>query len=509
MVLGAVTARRRLEEQACTVGGALGLIDDLNATSAAGAAEDETAAMSEADVIWVTVPDLGMILEAAVIRADAAAEREMADNRDRLHRLRPQLPVAGTRYPVPEFTDRFQALCESVVLCGQLGLLEEAQELAQFGASLVLVEDPTAAPPWILDMGGDICWAIAVTNGDGQWYHQAINRYLAACGALRASGFPAVSRRDHALTLVNRCLELYGSGLPPRRKLIDTARQCLAEIDPGYAHHPDVVRARYAVARTDADRAELATIAAPSFPGHDALTAADLRIAQTLSDLFDHADWQRAFGPFGAPLYAWCMDVPQADAFTAFGLLGADEALPPAGTGFHAARIGHVTLAESNCDQVGATVRLWMQLAERSDSESSGYMIDGTLKKVGRAVPAAGMSSLARFIRRHPDEVPESVKFLFQLGREHAGDALFGQQADRMLAFFEDLGESETSEICGAILLGAASATLPAARLGTYITMLATGSGHDAALALAGHGTPITAWIPADDPLPSTTKGEA
>jgi hypothetical protein len=505
VVLAAVAARRQLEEQARTLDGALALIKDLAASNATGTGQ---AASAGAAVTWVTVPDLGDILAAAVSEPAADAERDAASKRSRLAQLRPLIPVPGVDYPVPEYVDRFQALCESVVLCGELGMDQETEELAQFGADLVLAADLAKAPPWILDMGGDISWAIAVTVGDSQWYHRALDRYQAAGDALRAVGAPAEALRDHALALAGRCLELCESGVAPRQRLIDTARLGLAELAQ-YPSDPDVAQVRYGIARAAADRAELAALADPSFPGRDALGPDDLRISQTLGDLADRDAWWSAFGPFAPPLHAWCTGAQQADAFAAFGLLGAEEDLPSAGDGGRLAQIGSVVMAEGNCDEVGARARQWMRLAEQSAPGSGHYMIGDVLHRVRRAVPAAGMISLARFARRDPATIPDSVSFLFQLGREHASAAAFSHQADRMLAFFEGLDESEASETCGAILLGAALAALPAAQLGAYITLLATGSGHLGALVMAGQGTPITAWITEDEPLPSEDESEA
>ncbi len=493
MVLGTVPERRRMEEQARTVGGALSLIDDILPAGQGVGVPDAAAGDPLTTASWVTVPDVGAVMAAMADRlAQETATRERTELPAVAESLRPRLPRIRTPYDVTEFAGRFEALVRSIEVAGRLGRLDEARELANLGAAFVLDGQPPQPETWISELAGNLYWSIASATARDSYYHQALDHYMAAGAAMRRAGLPSGTRRDHALWVTDLCLGLLEHRVPPRRRLIDLATTCLAEIGRAHAAERPVVRVTFAVARAAEDRAKLAELADPGFAGQEALTVGELRMAQALARMAGPADWKRVFGPFAAPIYAWCADVPHADAFTVFGELGTDEGLPTAGAGFQAVQAGQVTFAEDGCDEPGTRGRRWVgRAAGQPDGGEDAYFVDGVRRPVRCAVPTAGMNSLARFARREDDEVPASVRFLFALGRACASDPSIGCQIDAMLRFFRGLDESVASEACGAILIGAVLDMLPLSTLGGYIAHLETGADHATALRRAVRRVPV------------------
>lgn len=465
------------------------MVDDLRS---AGTRQDDP--LSE--VSWVTVTDVGGLLEATALRARKQnLETKQRVMPARIEALRPQLPDTQGQYSLAEFASRFNALVECIELNGELGRRDEAVRLANLGAAFVLHDEPGETDPISCIFAGDLLWAIANAFADDESFFKALDRYVAATVAMRRAGAPPEMVREHALSVAGRCLGLHEAGASPAGELLDIAHRSLAEIDQADAGEPDVVRIRFAVARLAGDRAELAVLVDPSFSGRDALTREQLREGETAVRMREHDDWHRALGPFTAPIYAQCLDVSLLESFTLFGLLGPDDDLPSVGPGYQCMQVGKVTLAERGCDEVSARIRLWGHHAIQA---SEAFLVDGQRRIIERAVPTAAMHSMSRFTSSPVAEIPEAIAFLLECGRQAAAGDLIDSQIANMLAYFEGLQDSEAGDICAAILVGVMQVMLPSERLGTYITLLETGASHDASLRQARQNVPITAPLPVE-----------
>ena len=488
LLLGGLAYRRQYEAQCKTVNGALAVIEELialDADSPDGNVEQEATSPLE-HVGWITVPDLGEVLETLVerehIRSDADKRRQFPR---RIEELRPVLPDPARNYTADEFGPSFEALLECIQLYAEIGEFTEAAELVNLGLDFVW-QDGSDVNPFLANAAGELWWTVANSFADEERFREALDCFMAAAAGMRQAGIPSEPRRDQALTIVDRCLTLVGTRHPERQELLDLAGDGLALIDLVHQHEPGVVEARFKVARRRLDRRALRALLAES-----PLRLEHARIAGLLIRLDSPAEWRAVFGPFAAPVYAHCHELLQADGFAAFS--ENDEDTPhvqlSVSSGYRCIGVGHATLAEPGCDEIGAAISSWVRRAVRAGEK---FVIDGQVRAVCRYVPTAAMHSLAAIARRPTDEIPQALSFLFDLGRQAVREdtARVHSHIDAMVRFFEDAKESDAAFTCAAILVGAVLELLPGG-LVAYIGHLEVAQDHAEAFERARRGIPI------------------
>jgi len=476
LVLAEIQQRRRLESRAREVDGAADLISDL---------------AEGLPVTWITVPDVAAILDAAAIQASAAGVEPKRDtNLEQLKALRPRLPKAGESYNLQDFAARFDALCASLELSTEICLWDEAESLFQVGAQFVLHQDVDPAQPTLMLLAGDLLWSAGNGFARNDLQVLSLKRYLRAGELLASAGHDSAQVRDVLLALIERCLTLVDSRVSPLQDVIRLATEAVSLVGRAHIDEPAVVRARFSVARASRDRAALAILAEPGSRARLALPPGELRIAEACAYLADAEAWRHRFGPFAAPIYSLCHETTILDAFTLFGVIGPEEDLPETRRGHHCVQVARTTVAESGCHEVSAAIAGWTLRAAEAGVE---VFVGGEPCPIRRAVPTAAMHALAPFSRCSPEDVPETVSFLFGLGRAAAADPSLADQIDAMLAFLEDRAEDDASPICAAILTGVVLHAVGSRKLTCYIGHLELGADHLSALGSARRLTPLQA----------------
>lgn len=478
-LLGGLPQRWQLEATCSTLDGAVGLIMDFG-----GLLEHDSESDDEfAAVNWVTVPDLESILTAVAQRASAANTARL-----RAAALAGAQPSSGeilefgVGYTPVEFVRRFTLMRRSIERLAQGRQFDQAWDLAERAAAFVLTDEANADPVFG-DLAAGLLWTLGDFFAQEEYFFTALERYLHTARLLRQSGAQPADVTDYAVAVADRCINLIESGTSPRSRLLDLATEALALVDESQREQPTVLGARFEVAKGRDDRRELAYLA--SLAGPDALDPERQRVADLLGRLAHERDWLAEFGPFGPAVFAHCHSLTPMQGFAHFDAADAPPT-PTTGPGYRAARIGHVTFAEPQCDEITSGIITWL---ETSSDREDVYVIGGEPHPVRRTIPTAAMHTLVPFTSGPPD-VPDSVLFLMDRGSAAAAaePELIHRWIDRTVKFLDLGGDDEVGFTCAGILVGAIQVLLPVQSLRHYITALEALPSHGDALRAAERG---------------------
>src|ERR1041385_3148942 len=399
--------------------------------------------------------------------------------------MRKEFPRLGASYSPAEFVQRFSLMCRTIEMLAQIQQFDEAWGVAEQEAAFVWTE-AADTDPFLGNLAGQLLWTLGDAFAAENYFFDALERYLCTCRLLRKSDMPLEEVAGYAVATAARCINLIESGTPRRTQLLDLATEALSLVDEMQTGMPGVLTVRFEVARLRGDRRELRRLA--SLVGSYALDHDQRRVADLLARLSSDHDWYLEFGPFAPAIYAHCHTRTQADGFAHFD---GDDALPipTTGSGYRAARLGHVTFAEPQCDEITGALNTWLgAAAERQET----YVIEGVTRLVRRTVPTAAMHTLVSLGCRPPSDLPESLRFIFDRGAAaaYAEPVLIHDWIDRTLAFLDGDTQHEAVFTCAGILVGAVQALLPMARMRHYISALEVMSGHREALRAAWSAFP-------------------